>query len=56
MLGDVEKITFFHVITTDEDNNLDYYLEIYDLDFAYDLELAYEEMCTAEFTPQLFYI
>ncbi len=57
LIGDVEKITYFHVIKTQEDYNFnDLYLEVYDQDFANELEFIFEQMCTAEFTPQLFFI
>lgn len=56
MLGDVEKITYFIFKKIDEDDNLDEYYEVYDQNFANKLELAYEEACTAEFTPQPFFI
>jgi len=56
MLGDVEKIIYFKFKKIDEDDNLDEYLEIYDQDFANELEFIYEQACTAEFTPQLFFI
>jgi hypothetical protein len=56
MLGDVEKITYFKFKKIDEDDNLDEYLEIYDSNIANELEIIYEKMCTAEFTPELFFI
>lgn len=56
MIGDVEKITFYTITPTDEDSNLDILTEVYDKDFANELEFLYELQCTAEFTPQLFYI
>lgn len=52
MIGDVEKITWFQVLP--EAHGLE--TEIYNSDFANELELVYEENCTAEFTPQLFFI
>jgi hypothetical protein len=56
MLGDIEKIIYFEYKKIDEDTNLDEYHEIYDEEEADELEFIYEKMCTAEFTPQLFFI
>jgi len=56
MLGDIEKIIYFEYKKIDEDTNLDEYHEIYDEEEADELEFMYEKMCTAEFTPQLFFI
>ncbi len=56
MLGDVEKIIYFRFKKIDEDDNLDEYHEVYDEEEADKLEFMYEQICTAEFTPQLFFI
>ena len=54
----VEKITYFIVVDAKDDVKYghDLYYEIYDKDIIHDLEITYEEMCTAEFTPQPFFI
>jgi hypothetical protein len=54
----IEKITYFMVIDTKDDVKYghDLYMEIYDQDMIHDLEMEYEKLCTAEFTPQLFFI
>lgn len=54
----IEKITYFVVIDTKEDEKYrhDLYYELHDQDIIHDLELTYEKMCTAEFTPQPFFI
>jgi hypothetical protein len=55
-IGDVEKITYTQVILAKEDLHHNLYIEIYDQEFAYALEMAYEDMLTFEFTPQPFFI
>lgn len=55
MLGDVQKINYFLVNKIDEDDNLDEYHEIFGEE-AEELEFMYEKLCTAEFTPKLFFI
>lgn len=52
MIGDIEKVTWFHLGA--KSHGLD--SEVYSSDLANKLELAYEEACTAEFTPQPFFI
>lgn len=54
----VEKITYFMVIDAKDDEKYghDLYMEIHDQDMIHDLEMEYEKLCTAEFTPQLFFI